>query len=125
MAGSYLSDLLGGDVEIGQASLSIFEGLRLDNVTLRIDKSNRADSTIFHADTFLIRYNPYELLAGRLAATQIVAIEPKVMLVEDPESNQWNYQRMWAAHLARQKQSPGKPGGNLALPQIILPRCPG
>jgi hypothetical protein len=120
MAGSYLSDLLGGDVKIGNASLTIFEGLRLDDVTLRIDQSNRPESIIFHASTFWIRYNPYELLAGRLAATQIIAIEPKVMLVEDPAAQQWNYQRLWNAHLAAHKANPNKSGSPMALPQIIL-----
>jgi hypothetical protein len=37
MAGAYLSDLLGGDVDIRRASLSIFEGLRLDDVTVRVE----------------------------------------------------------------------------------------
>ncbi|MDP9174815.1 MAG: hypothetical protein M3O30_13260 [Planctomycetota bacterium] len=120
MAGSYLSDLLGGDVTIGQASLSIFEGLRLDDVTLRIDESDRADSTILHAQTFLIRYNPYELLTGKLTATQIVAIEPTVMLVEDPVAQQWNYSRLWNRQREARRKKTNRPEGPLALPQIIL-----
>src|SRR5580704_16623128 len=47
MASSYLSDLLGGDVHIGRASLSIFEGLRLDDVTLGTGDPDLPDSTIF------------------------------------------------------------------------------
>src|SRR5271167_2709900 len=60
MASSYLSELLGGEVTIGKANLSIFEGLRLDDVTLRVDKSNHPDSIIFHARTFLVRYHRSE-----------------------------------------------------------------
>src|SRR5271154_6621645 len=86
MASSYLSELLGGEVTIGKANLTIFEGLRLDDVTLRVDKNNQADSIIFHARTFLIRYHPRDLLAGRLSATQIVAIDPIVYLVENPDT---------------------------------------
>src|SRR5271168_4387 len=63
MASAYLSELLGGEVTIGKANLTIFEGLRLDDVTLSVDKSNKPDSIIFHARTFLIRYHPTELLA--------------------------------------------------------------
>ncbi|MGD0541131.1 MAG: hypothetical protein ABSB33_06415, partial [Tepidisphaeraceae bacterium] len=120
MAGAYLSDLLGGEVTIGKANLSIFEGLRLDDVTLQVDQTNRPDSIIFHARTFLIRYHPTELLAGRLAATQIVAIDPVVLLVEDPSSHRWNYQRMWhgAGPMGRRRVNGG--AGPVVLPQIIL-----
>src|SRR5580700_1629215 len=61
MASAYLSDLLGGEVTIGKANLTVFEGLRLDDVTLSVDKSNQPDSIIFHARTFLLRYHPEEL----------------------------------------------------------------
>src|SRR5208282_2661252 len=98
MASAYLSDLLGGEVTIGKANLSIFEGLRLDDVTLRVDKGYQPDSIIFHARTFLIRYHLTELLAGRLSATQIIAIDPVVMLVEDSQTHRWNYQRLWNGH---------------------------
>src|ERR1051326_14100 len=32
MAEKYLSDILGGQVTVGHATLSVFEGLRLDNI---------------------------------------------------------------------------------------------
>ena len=121
MASSYLSDLLGGEVTIGKANLSIFEGLRLDDVTLRVDKTNQPDSSIFTARTFLIRYRPAELLAGRLSATQIVAIHPVVMLVENPQTNRWNYQRLWHGAGRPPRRSPLNGGaGPVAVPQIIL-----
>src|SRR5437868_4642254 len=37
MAEKYLSDLVGGRVVIGRAYLSIFEGLRLDDVEVHVD----------------------------------------------------------------------------------------
>jgi hypothetical protein len=94
--------------------------LRLDDVTLRVDQTNRPDSIIFHARTFLIRFHPTQLLAGQLAATQIVAIDPVVLLVEDPSSHRWNYQRMWhgAGPIGRRRVNAN--GGNVVLPQIIL-----
>jgi hypothetical protein len=121
MASAYLSDLLGGEVTIGTANLTIFEGLRLDDVTLRVDKTNQPDSIIFHARTFLIRYRPTELLAGRLSATQIIAIDPVVMLVEDPQTDRWNYQRMWHGAGRPPRRSPFNGGaGPVVVPQIIL-----
>jgi hypothetical protein len=120
MASSYLSDLLGGDVTIGKANLSVFEGLRLDDVTLRVDKTNKADSIIFHARTFLIRYHPTELLAGRLSATQIIAIDPVVMLVENTKSGRWNYQRLWNGAGPPRRARPTGGMGAVVLPQIIL-----
>jgi hypothetical protein len=120
MASAYLGDLLGGEVTIGNANLSIFEGLRLDDVTLRVDKSNQADSIIFHARTFLIRYHPTELLAGRLSATQIIAIDPVVLLVEDPQTHRWNYQRLWHGNGPPKHKQPNGGLGAMVLPQVIL-----
>lgn len=94
MAERYLSGLIGGPVEIGGATLSLFQGLRLDEVVLKVDNSDHPDSTIFTADTLLVRYSPSKLLAGKIEATEIVAINPQVRLVEDIDSGQWNYQRL-------------------------------
>lgn len=119
MASAYLSELLGGEVTIGKANLSIFEGLRLDDVTLRVDKSNQPDSIIFHARTFLVRYHPTQLLEGRLSATQIIAIDPIVMLVENSATGRWNYQRLW--HGAGPPKRANSSDNNApVLPQIIL-----
>jgi len=120
MASAYLSDLLGGEVTIGKANLTIFEGLRLDDVTLCVDKSNRADSEIFHARTFLIRYQPTELLAGRLSATQIIAIDPVVYLTENPQTHRWNYQRLWNGAGPPHRAQTGSFSKPISLPQIIL-----
>jgi AsmA-like C-terminal region len=120
MASAYLSELLGGEVTIVKANLSIFEGLRLDDVTLRVDKTNGPDSIVFHARTFLIKFHPTQLLTGQLAATQIVAIDPVVYLVEDPTTHRWNYQRMWRGEgpIGRKRMNGSQ--GLVVLPQIIL-----
>ena len=91
-AGESLSQLLGGKVEIQRAELSIFEGLRLDGVSLSVDDGHGQRSTLFSAKTFLVHHNPAALLAGRLQVTQIIAIEPTVNLAEDPLTHQWNFQ---------------------------------
>lgn len=120
MASAYLSDLLGGEVTIGKANLSVFEGLRLDDVTLRVDQTNRPDSIIFHARTCMIRYHPTQLLAGKLAATQIVAIDPVVLLVEDSKTQRWNYQRLWHGRGLAGRRRTSSASGPLVIPQIIL-----
>src|SRR5678816_3688127 len=38
MTESYLTSVLGGPVHVRRATLSIFEGLRLDNVTVHVDQ---------------------------------------------------------------------------------------
>src|SRR3954447_12782953 len=70
-AQSYLSNLIGGRVEIGKATLSIFEGFRLDNVRVYVDTDpmaaeTRADSELFSAETLKIDYSPRSLLTGNI-----------------------------------------------------------
>src|SRR3974377_1730461 len=54
MAEQYLSSLLGGKVTVGSATLSIFEGLRLDVVTLYTDPSRSPASMLFSAKSFVV-----------------------------------------------------------------------
>lgn len=100
MAETYLSQVLGGRVEVRRATLSIFEGLRLDDVKVHLsperggggaggtDAPSLAEQPppIFSADTFVVRYSLRKLLAGRIEATQIIARRPHVQLTQDIES---------------------------------------
>src|SRR5438045_1613056 len=72
MAESYLSDVVGGPVEVGVANLSIFQGLRLENVTVYTSRSRSADSVLFSAKTLWVRYDPRVMVRGKLEATQIL-----------------------------------------------------
>src|SRR5689334_20081638 len=64
MCEAYLSQLTGGRVEVRHAALSIFEGLRLDGVSIRVDKGADAfDSTLLEVQTVLIKYNPESILS--------------------------------------------------------------
>ena len=94
MAESYLSEFLGGPVTVGRASLGIFDGLRLDDVEVRVDSSDRPDSVLFQARAFLLSYDPAALLEGKIRATRIVAIDPHARLVEDAARGTWNFQRL-------------------------------
>jgi hypothetical protein len=118
MAENELSRLIGGHITIGAAKLSLFEGLRLEQVKLYVDNQMEADSLLFSANAFHVNYDPRALLTGRLKLTQMVAIDPHVVLTENLDTGKWNYQRM-----RRPEPSPTDrtPGGPLpALPQIVL-----
>ena len=94
MAESELSRVLGGEVTVEKAKLSIFEGLRLENVQVYVDDHpDKSDpqARLFSAATFLVSYDLKALLTGELKVTQIVAIDPHVQLVEDLDTGRWNY----------------------------------
>ena len=119
MAQAYLSEFLGGEVEIRRARLSIFEGLRLDGVTVRVAEPQRDDSVVFTAQTLLVKYNHRALLNGRHEATQIIALEPHVRLCEDLSRSKdaWNFQRLRRSTTPAEASSTGRPP---VLPQILL-----
>jgi hypothetical protein len=118
MAESELSKLVGGPVTVGHAKLSLFEGLRLENVNVYVDDGHEPDSCVFSANTFNVSYDLKSLLAGRLKLTRIVAIDPHVTLSEDLESGQWNYQRMERPH--RTTSAPTRGSSLPAMPEVIL-----
>jgi hypothetical protein len=122
MAQNYLSQLLGGRVEIGAATLSLFEGLRLDNVSVHVDADRgQPDSLLFSAQSFVLNYDPRKLVEGQLEATEIIAQKPHVYLTltQDGSKSRWNYQRL---HPVQAAPAPAaKPGPvNITLPQILL-----
>ncbi len=118
MAEAYLSEVLGGKVHIGSATLSVFEGLRLDDVVVRVDEQDTPDAVIFSARTFHISHNHRAMLAGRMEATRIVATEPHVRLTENLDAGRWNFQRM--APPAPPPIPPDDPHGARVLPEILL-----
>jgi hypothetical protein len=117
MAQNYLSQLTGGHVEVKNATLSIFEGLRLEGVVVRVDNSKRPDATLFKAGTILIKYNPQSILNGHLEATQIVALDPQVFICEDLDTGHWNWQR--AVH-EEKATTQSAPGPRMKFPEIHL-----
>ena len=119
MCESYLSQLTGGQVHVRHAALSIFEGLRLEGVSVRVDSFEKLDSQLFDVQTVLIKYNPESILSGKLEATQIVAIDPRVELCEnlDAHTLRWNYER-----IVFPKRATSQPGTRRVgvLPEINL-----
>jgi hypothetical protein len=122
MARAYLSSLLGGRVEVGSVTLSIFEGLRVDDVAVYVDPDgNKPDALLFSAQAFVVTYDPRKWITGQLEATEIVAQKPHVYLTltQTARGDQWNYMRL-------RKIQPPQPPGHLgaptkfALPQLLL-----
>ena len=119
MAQTYLSELAGGPVSVSSASLSLLQGLRLTDVTVRTD-GGEADAVLFQARQIDISYDPASLLRGRLEATRIVADGPHVTLVESVDTGRWNYQRLRPRRVGGGKPGPGGAGRPVPLPQLVL-----
>jgi len=134
MAEGYLSGLVGGRVEVGGATLSIFEGLRLYDVKVYVDDpqaatlpsrpgadgGQAADSVLFSARSFLISYDPRSMLRGELQATQIVAERPHVHLTQDVQSGTWNFARLGQSRRSRPQAPSSKPFKPSQLPELLL-----
>jgi hypothetical protein len=121
MAESYLSDLIGGPVKVGGATLSIFEGLRLDDVKVYVDDQTHAsDALVFAAQTLVIKYDPRTMLTGNLEATQLIAQKPQVFLAENRDTNEWNYQRLVRRRRAMPRPAPTTTQKAIALPEVLL-----
>ena len=121
MAESYLSRLIGGRVEVTKATLSIFEGLRLEGVTVHVDEEGReSDSVIFTAQTFVIHYDPRSMLAGQLEADQIIAETPRVLLTRSQDTLSWNYRRLGRSRSRRPRPVVTAPSRSVQIPEILL-----
>lgn len=121
MAQSYLTGLIGGRVEVGAARLSIFEGLRLENVRVHVDAAGDApDSVIFNAQSIVVLYNPRSMLAGQLEATQIIAEKPHVLLAVNDAHNTWNYHRLGSLRNRRPRPVFPTEQPTAPLPEILL-----
>ena len=129
MAESYLSELLGGRVVVGSATLSVFEGLRLDEVEVHVDAPApegqigppppTPDSLLFSAKTFIIKYDPKVMLGGTLEATQIIVQKPHVHLTENVDTGAWNWHRI-ARRRPRRGRPTVSPSAKPRLPEILL-----
>jgi len=123
MAAGYLSKLLGGRVEFGRATLSIFEGLRIDDVRVHVDQEpGQPDSLLFSAQAFVINYDPRKLIAGQLEATEIVAQKPHVYLTltQLPHRDRWNYHRLRQDEEREPSRRPSSAPRKFPLPQVLL-----
>jgi hypothetical protein len=140
MAEGYLSGLVGGRVEVGGATLSIFEGLRLYDVKVYVDDPEAttlpsrpagdggldgqgrqaADSFLFSARSFVISYDLRSMLRGELQATQIVAEKPHVHLTQDVQTGAWNFTRLGQSRRSRPQVPSSKPFKPSQIPELLL-----
>src|SRR3954452_6762232 len=146
MAEGYLSDLIGCRVKVGGATLSVFEGLRLDDVKVYVDDElptvsadgsagstppagittartliSAADAEVFSARTFVIRNDSRSMLRGQLEATQIIAEKPHVLLTRDASRGSWNFRRIDPTRRARSTPStPSRPSMPRKVPELLL-----
>lgn len=125
-AAGYLERLVGGPVEVDSATLSLFEGLRLEGVTIHtppgedvrrtdLAEGDPGDDVIFSARSVKIDYDPLNLLVGKLTATRVIAVDPRVRVVEDLVDGSWNFQ-----DLRRRVRGPGRFSPPDELPEILL-----
>ncbi|MEI8196138.1 MAG: hypothetical protein WCI73_09540, partial [Phycisphaerae bacterium] len=94
LAQSLLSDVLGGQVEVGGGRLSFSGTLELTGVKLRPwgDTGKGGDAALFSADEVKMRFDWLSLLVGDLRAPQITATRPTLNLVENLGTQIWNYE---------------------------------
>ncbi|HXE51407.1 MAG TPA: hypothetical protein VN541_00235, partial [Tepidisphaeraceae bacterium] len=122
MAEGYLSQLIGGRVELGQATLSIFQGLRVEDVRVYADRNpNKPDSLLFSAQAFVLNYDPRKLITGQLESTEIIAQKPHVYLsfTETARGDRWNFDRLRESQPASQPARPASPSP-IRLPAVVL-----
>ena len=112
------SRVLGATVTIGDARLSIFEGLRLDDVRVKAGEGNQPP--IFQAKRLHVSYDPRSLFRGDVAAERVVAVEPRVRLVEDLDNKRWNFQLL--DHRGAVSAGASDLGGRqvLTLPEVLV-----
>ncbi|MFI5378878.1 MAG: DUF3971 domain-containing protein [Tepidisphaerales bacterium] len=114
-----LRDLVGARVEIQRASLSIFEGLRLEGVRVFVDDANAPDSCIFSAKTLLVTASLKTLTTGRMDTSEITAVQPQVRLCEDVDRKQWNYERVRRTPHDKPKTDT-EPSSPMTFPEVFL-----
>lgn len=122
-AEAWLTDFSGGESHVERVEFNPFRGLHLVGVTIATPSSSGffppeaslEDRTVFSAATVLLRLQPFSIISGELVVPQIIAVNPKLTLVDRAADGLDN----WEVMLARRKR--GKPGkGPPYLPEIRL-----
>ncbi|NLF30882.1 MAG: hypothetical protein GX591_08355 [Planctomycetes bacterium] len=89
---AYLERLTGAQVRIQDASFSLLGGIELAGVRVFTESDGKV-SDIFHARQVRLEHAPLSLLrAGRLKVTEIVCVEPVLILIENVDRRRWNWE---------------------------------
>src|SRR5205814_1686815 len=115
LAETLLSNVLGGRVTVKSGHLSFSGTLLLSGVELQTDPVNGKSMPIFSADQIEARFDWASLLSGQLKATQLTAIHPTLYLVEDRDTERWNYERY---------RAPSSTEPSLPVPQVSTVKTP-
>ncbi|MBN1555025.1 MAG: hypothetical protein JXA11_09780 [Phycisphaerae bacterium] len=108
-----LEDLTGADVDVEDASFSVFEGIRLFNVRVRI---RGEDEHFFTAEEVVLKHRPDVLIfQRRIEPTEIVCLRPVVNL--EYEDGTSNAERLFRLASSRQRD---KSSMLTSLPRITL-----
>lgn len=97
----YLEGLFNGNVRIHRASFSFFGGLEIENISVVIDDPAHP---VFQAERVRLTHNPLALLVGKLKVSELLAIRPKINLVETDDG--WNYVRLFPRKRLALRQRP-------------------
>lgn len=117
-ARAYLAELTGADLRVREARFSLFGGVELEGVELRVPGE---EAPFFQARSVVLRHRPWGLLVRRqLDVAEISCTGAVVDLVWDAATNQWNYGKL--------RFSGGGAGGEAgalpsAWPRLALPQA--
>lgn len=110
-----LEDLTGADVDVDDASFSLFEGIRLFRVRVRIRGENEP---FFTAEEVVLKHRPAALVfRRRIEPTNIICLRPTVNL--EYENRGSNAERLFRIAAAR-RGSETKTAAPLPEPNILL-----
>ncbi len=116
-AKSALEGLTSGDVEIHKAEFSLFEGIRLEGVEVRL-RDDKSPQPFFYASKVVLKHNPIALfLRRRLEVTEIKCIRPEVNIEYDKKAGMSNAERLFRQASQGKGSGEGEP---FPLPSIYI-----
>jgi hypothetical protein len=121
-ARDYLARLTGGEVSIGRARFSLFEGVRLSQVCVSLapdsgflpEPSRARDREVFRVDELHLRTSILRALVGRPLIDQIIASNAVFTLVRRTHDGKYNWQELLTGRAAR------APTRDMPLPELRL-----
>ncbi|UCG32515.1 MAG: hypothetical protein JSU68_12720 [Phycisphaerales bacterium] len=121
-ARDYLTRLTGGDVIIGRATFSLFEGIRLSQVCVSFapdsgflpEQTRARDREVFRVDELHLHTSIPRALLGRPIIDQIIASNAVFTLVRRTHDGRYNWQELLTG---RPAQTPAR---DMPLPELRL-----
>ena len=109
-----LSEVIGGRVEIRRARVALFEGLRLEDVSVHVQEGQ---APFFSARQLWVTISWSELFKGRIVFDEITAVRPRVVFIEDLDNEMWNFNHLKPAERSSKPKKDDRP---LVLPRFVL-----